>query len=328
MTWIRKMAFLVKPPASPFEPPTILYRILSSPLKFITQTLYSTILSIRGPAIVKNASSSPIRLVCISDTHTHQPDHLPPGDVLIHAGDLSNDGSAAEIQDQLDWLSSLPYEHIIVICGNHDSYFDPRARRKADVDRELEWGKLHYLQHSSLKLLFPKHENRQLSFYGAPQIPRCGDDDFAFQYRREDDAWGGTVPAETEILITHTPPKHHRDLPIGLGCTFLLKEAWRVKPRLMVFGHVHAGSGRESAFWDKSQSLFEELCARGDQGILRDLVAVGAWIGVMKLAVYGILGILWTRVWGGSNEGSLMVNSAMAYLSTGTLGNRPQIVEI
>ena len=328
MTRLRKMAFLVKPPSSPFEPPTIPHRILSSPLKFIAQTLYSTILFFRGPAIVKNSSSPSIRLVCISDTHTHQPDDLPPGDVLIHAGDLSNDGSAAEIQDQLDWLSSLPYQHILIVCGNHDSYFDPRARHKADVGRELEWRNLHYLQHSSLKLFFPKHENRQISFYGAPQIPRCGDDNFAFQYRGEDDAWAGTVPVETEVLITHTPPKHHRDLPIGMGCRFLLKEVWRVRPRLMVFGHVHAGSGRESAFWDESQRLFEGLCARGDKGVLRDLVAIRAWTRVMQLALYGFLGILWTRVWGGSNEGSLMVNSALAYRSTGKLGNRPQIIDM
>ena len=36
------------------------------------------------------------RIVCISDTHNCQV-KLPKGDVLIHAGDLSNQGSHAEV---------------------------------------------------------------------------------------------------------------------------------------------------------------------------------------------------------------------------------------
>lgn len=322
------MSSLFRPPSSPFEPPPLPYRILISPLRFITQTLYTTILYFRGPALIKNPSSPPIRLVCISDTHTHKPTLLPPGDALIHSGDLTNNGTFLEIQDQIDWLSSLPYEHIIVVAGNHDSFFDPRSRRKGDVGKKIRWSNVHYLQHSSVRLSFPNQGNRRLSFYGAPQVPQCGGDEFAFQYRRNDDVWQGTVP-NVDVLITHTPPRHHQDLPAGLGCDFLLKEVWRVKPRLMVFGHVHAGAaGVESVFWDDFQKIFESLCARGEKGVMRDMIAIQAWIDVAKLVVYGVLGILWTRVWGGSNEGSLMVNAALAYWSTGKLGNRPQVVEI
>lgn len=37
------------------------------------------------------------RFVCISDTHNSR-FKLPPGDVLIHAGDLTNQGSYSEVR--------------------------------------------------------------------------------------------------------------------------------------------------------------------------------------------------------------------------------------
>lgn len=322
------MASLFQPPSSPFDPPTVLYRILNSPLRFLAQTLYTCYLLLRGSAVRKPPPSSAIRIVCISDTHTHKPMTLPPGDVLVHAGDLSNDGTLAQVQDQINWLSSLPYDHKIVICGNHDGFFDPRSRREEDTKRDVEWGDVHYLQHSSLELKFTKMENRQLSFFGAPQIPQCGGKDFAFQYLRTEDAWSDTVPPETDVLITHTPPRHHLDLPTGMGCDFLLREIWKVRPSLHIFGHVHAGSGKEEVGWDKTQRIFEKLCARNERGVLTDIIAVTAWIDLVKLTLYGMLGILWIRVWGVDGGGSILVNSALMYRSSGQLGNPPQVVEI
>lgn len=321
------MAPLIKPPP-PFEPSSILYRLLSSPLKCLSQYIYGLILVLRGPAFPAPQSSTRIRLVCISDTHTQKPSSLPSGDVLVHAGDLTNDGTVAEIQDQVDWIASLSFEHKIVIAGNHDSYFDPRSRRKGDEGKTIQWNDVHYLQHSSIRLSFSRQGGRQLTFYGAPQIPQCGPKEFAFQYRKDGDAWSGTIPKDTDVLITHTPPRHHLDLPQGLGCDSLLKEMWKVRPKVHVFGHVHAGYGSESVFWDEAQRAHERLCARDEAGWMRDLVAVGAWMEVIRLAVFGALGILWSRVWGGDGAGSVMVNAALAYRSTGKLGNAPQVIEL
>lgn len=322
------MAYLPRPPPSPFDPPSIPYRLLSSPLRLLTQSLYKLILSLQGSASLKPPSSFRIRIVCISDTHTHKPTSLPQGHILVHAGDLTNDGTVAHIQDQLDWISSLPYEHKIVIAGNHDSWFDPRARRETDVGKAPRWGDVHYLQHSSVRLTFPSQAHRQLSFYGAPQIPQCGGQDFAFQYRRSDDAWSNTIPLETDVLITHTPPRHHLDLPAGLGCDYLSKEVWRVRPKVHIFGHVHAGYGREHVFWDDTQRVYETLCSREAQGVARDMVAISAWLDLIRLTVYGVLGILWSRVWGRDGGGTVMINAALMYKSTGRLENRAQIVDI
>lgn len=305
-----------------------MYRFFSSPLKFLVQHLYSLVLLLRGPAFSASSSKDRIRIVCLSDTHTFKPDAVPAGDILIHSGDLTNAGSFEEIQDQIDFLSALPHKHKLVIAGNHDSYFDPKSRRQEDVGKEIRWGDVHYLQHSSIKLSFPERGRPQLSFYGAPQIPACGGDDFAFQYQRGNDAWSNTIPINTDVLITHTPPKAHLDLPVGLGCEYLAQEVWNVRPKVHVFGHVHAGYGREYVFWDDSQRIYERLYARGDKGMLRDMIAVKAWMDVAFLVLYGALGILWSRVWGGDDSGGIMINTALMYRSTGRLGNSPQVVDI
>lgn len=65
----------------------------------------------------------PIRIICISDTH-NATSPLPPGNILVHAGDLTAQGSFGEIQAQLRWLASQPYTHKIVIAGNHDILLD------------------------------------------------------------------------------------------------------------------------------------------------------------------------------------------------------------
>ena len=246
----------------------------------------------------------------------------------MHAGDLTNDGTVADIQDQIDWISSLPYEYKIVIAGNHDSWFDPRIRQRVDVGTAPRWGDVHYLQHSSVQLTFPSKAYRQLSFYGAPQIPRCGVEDFAFQYHRSEDAWSYTIPQDVDVLITHTPPRHHLDLPAGLGCNYLSKEVWRVRPKVHIFGHVHAGHGREEVCWDDTQRVYEKLCSREAKGMIRDMVTIVAWLDVMRLAWHGVLSILWSRVWGGDGGGTVMINAALIYRSTGRVGNPAEIVDV
>ena len=74
-------------------------------------------------------SLPPIRIICISDTHNAIPS-LPPGDIMIHAGDLTTHGTLAEVQAQLQWLSSQAHTHKIVIAGNHDTLLDEASDTK------------------------------------------------------------------------------------------------------------------------------------------------------------------------------------------------------
>uniref|UniRef100_A0A1B6DNH8 Calcineurin-like phosphoesterase domain-containing protein n=1 Tax=Clastoptera arizonana TaxID=38151 RepID=A0A1B6DNH8_9HEMI len=59
-----------------------------------------------------------------------------------------------------------------------------------------------------------------------------------------------TIPDETDVLITHTPPIGHGDLcctGVRAGCVELLATVQkRVKPRYHVFGHIHEGYGISS----------------------------------------------------------------------------------
>ena len=331
------MFLKLRPPSSPFDPPSLLYSFLSSPLIFMLHHTHEFLLSLRGSCNTLPRSTC-IRLVCISDTHTFKPPitssatrtedvALPPGDVLIHAGDLSNDGSFSAVQDQISWLSSLPYEHKLVIAGNHDSYLDPRSRHSKDHHKSIQWGSVHYLQHSSLTLRFPQR-GRSLNFYGAPQIPMCGGPDFAFQYQRGEDAWSNTIPLVTDVLITHTPPKFHLDLPNALGCEWLLKEIWKTRPRVHVFGHVHAGYGKQRVWWDGAQRAYERLRGRRKIWLIADFMDIRNWIDGLQLLTVGILGVLWSRIWGGEEAGSILVNAALLYNNSGNLGNPPTVVDI
>ena len=52
---------------------------------------------------------------------------MPPGDVLIHCGDLlmlnskyTRDATMAKLHDLNDWLGGLSYTEKVVIGGNHD----------------------------------------------------------------------------------------------------------------------------------------------------------------------------------------------------------------
>ena len=65
--------------------------------------------------------SRKIRFVCVSDTHNASPTNgafkLPKGDVLIHAGDLTNQGTYVEIRKTLDWIQAAEFEVKIVVAG-------------------------------------------------------------------------------------------------------------------------------------------------------------------------------------------------------------------
>ena len=236
------------------------------------------------PPIVPLSDSEPrVRIVCISDTHNHQPD-LPPGDLLVHAGDLSENGSFDEIQAQLIWLSSQPYQYKVVIAGNHDVLLDEEFLQKYPERRygqtktrlDLNWGSVHYLQDSSVTLDFTFDEDpnqggsrcqrkRQLTIYGSPWTPQYTIS--AFQYSPDEDIWTGKIPLNSDIVVTHGPPRMHLDVPgfRHAGCPYLAREIFRVRPRLFLFGHIHASYGREDIILDEVRRAHDEIIGnRGD----------------------------------------------------------------
>jgi predicted phosphohydrolase len=70
-----------------------------------------------------------MKVVCIGDTHNrHAELRLPPGDVLVHAGDYSMRGHVTETEAFLSWFAAQPHPHKIFITGNHDFIFQKRRQ--------------------------------------------------------------------------------------------------------------------------------------------------------------------------------------------------------
>lgn len=161
-----------------WEKPTLLDEFLASPLQALVLRIFRVILFLRGRPFRAPRDRPAIRVVCISDTHDHIVP-VPDGDLLIHAGDLTNAGTVDDIQRQVDWLASLPHRHKVLVCGNHDSWFDELARKPEDKasGRQVDLKGIHYLERSSATLDFTGA--RRLNVWGAPDIPKCGGSDFA-----------------------------------------------------------------------------------------------------------------------------------------------------
>ncbi|GFS02309.1 metallophosphoesterase domain-containing protein 1 [Elysia marginata] len=68
-----------------------------------------------------------IRFVFLSDTHSQVEKltgFVPPGDVVVHAGDFTQIGLPGAIQKFDTFLGSLPHKRKVVIAGNHDLTLD------------------------------------------------------------------------------------------------------------------------------------------------------------------------------------------------------------
>ncbi len=192
------------------------------------------------------------RLVCISDTHGRhrRVSHLPPGDVLIHAGDFSLCGELSIIEDLSDYFGSLSasYSAIIAIAGNHDKvlhreyYLANRVEHTEEVEEAARAIRKNcvYLHDASHTI------STGLQVYGSPWTPEYRGWAFMLERNVIAEKWR-QIPSTTDILITHGPPLGRGDFVAksgNVGCYELLKEIQeRVKPRVSIFGHVHEGYG-------------------------------------------------------------------------------------
>jgi Icc-related predicted phosphoesterase len=207
---------------------------------------------------------SKIRIVCISDTHNASPGQgytLPPGDILIHAGDLTNNGQPSEIRKALAWLRETDYEHKIVVAGNHDLALDENfPNRLSDEEEEAiqlrqtirEDDRMTYLEHKS-KVITVK--GVEINVFGSPYSPAssASSKQWAFQYpsSQAQQLWS-SIPSDTTILITHTPPAGHLDTSAHWtqgGCPALSQALFHTAPRLHVCGHCHEGRGAQVVCW-------------------------------------------------------------------------------
>ena len=167
-----------------------------------------------------------MKILHISDTHgCHRRLHdLPQADIIVHSGDFTMNGSEQEALDFMNWFCDLSYPQTIFICGNHDD-----CLYGATIDG-LD-GNVHYLCNSGVEI-------NEVKFYGVPMF--MGDCITDRQTRHY-----ANIPDDTDILITHTPPFGILDFDdnINYGSEELLSRISVVRPRLNLFGHIHARHG-------------------------------------------------------------------------------------
>ena len=195
-----------------------------------------------------------LTLVCVSDTHgRHRETVVPPGDVLIHAGDLTGDGSLSDVAEFDDWLGTLPHPHKVVVAGNHDWCFERQPERaRARLTNAV------YLQDEAAVVA-------GLKFYGSPWQPWFFD--WAFNLPRGPELavkWA-LIPDDADVLVTHGPPAGVLDRTRRgdhAGCADLLARVRAVRPRLHVFGHIHEAAGTES----DGATLFVNACTEMGAG--------------------------------------------------------------
>jgi Icc-related predicted phosphoesterase len=157
---------------------------------------------------------------------------VPEGDVLLFAGDATRKGELAELADFNDWLMGLPHPHKFVIAGNRDFCFESKLRESRAVLSAAR-----YLQDETAQV-------GAFRIYGSPWQPAFLN--MAFNLERGEALrvkWA-LIPADTDVLVTHTPPYGIGDklLTGGLvGDRDLTEAVRRIHPRLHVFGHIHEG---------------------------------------------------------------------------------------
>jgi Icc-related predicted phosphoesterase len=175
-----------------------------------------------------------LKIICISDTHDINYPALPDGDMVIHAGDVSLDGSAREVQHFVDWFRALPHPYKVFVGGNHDKSLEGLGLDFFDPGTGIT-----YLNNNSVEL-------GGFKIWGSPASRTYGR---ICAFMRDEDRLAHlyeSIPDDTDIVITHQPPYGRQDMEadgIHLGSPSLTRAIERVQPLLHVFGHIHGGYG-------------------------------------------------------------------------------------
>ncbi|KAI0268294.1 Metallo-dependent phosphatase-like protein [Gloeopeniophorella convolvens] len=231
----------------------------------------------------KPANGHWTRFVCISDTH-EQTFPVPPGDVLLHSGDLTGTGMIKGMKTTVEWLRQLPHPIKIVIAGNHDlslhdgwyqvNYGRWHAQAQSTkAIRELIAGQasrdagIVYLEDQT-HVFQCRPDGKQWSVYGSPWTPDFWN--WGFNYPRGEPAQRTVIltlvgqtftphPIDlvssfprTDILLTHGPPHgilDRVDDGSSVGCEALSARLTELRPRLHLFGHIHEAHGVKAGEW-------------------------------------------------------------------------------
>lgn len=179
-----------------------------------------------------------MRVCCISDTHNNEIE-VPECDLLIHAGDATMRGSKKELARFFHWFGDSPATHKVFVPGNHDR----ECERDPDSISRMAWT-------YGVRLLNCEAVDIEgVRVYGYPWQPRFFD--WAFNADPHELSQRASEIPECDILVSHGPPygigdrvdrPGPREDP-HVGDPYLLRRIREIKPKYVVYGHIHEGYG-------------------------------------------------------------------------------------
>lgn len=193
-----------------------------------------------------NTSNREVTIVCISDTHgDHRAltSYVPPGDILIHAGDYTLYGKRDDAADFNIWLGELKdakkFQHIIVVQGNHECTAGWKRESKGILTnaRLLTNEEVNIEVEISEPLHLPLTNNEK----GKKCDIRIFGTDFSWPALEPHCPKLDKIKEHVDIIVSHCPAMGYLD--VNDGCPALLKTVHRVKPCLLISGHMHRGRG-------------------------------------------------------------------------------------
>lgn len=183
-----------------------------------------------------------MKIVLLSDTHGQEVKNLPSADLLIHSGDWSSRGTFEEHNKFVVWMLQIRmrYKKVVIVPGNHDRYSYENTPLVKDEFQKIG---IDFLVDE------PTFFQGQM-IHGMPWTPEFGN--WAWMTNDiERDGYCYCIDPNTNILVTHGPPKGYLDeLGFGssepganAGCQYLREAIDRIKPTLHTFGHIHEAAG-------------------------------------------------------------------------------------
>lgn len=180
-----------------------------------------------------------LKITFISDTHGlhHKLEISDDTDILIHAGDFTNDGKG--VQNFASWFVKQKARHKVIISGNHDVFMDPNYEPanvtsiREDLLKTFKNNGIVYLEDSSTEI-------EGIKIYGTPWTALYTHKAFQIVEEQLNEKFRN-IPDGLDVLISHSPPKGILDGPANAGSQSLANIVREKKPRIHVFGHIHAG---------------------------------------------------------------------------------------
>lgn len=205
-------------------------------------------------------------IFAISDTHNEHENLIVPNcDILICAGDFTKQGRVSEVQTFLDWFAKQPAKKKVLVGGNHDFLLEREPAMFLEMVRR--YPDIVYLNNTAEDVLGVK-------IFGSPHTPWFYNWAFNFpenekEYEETAQRIWGLMPEGTDIVVTHGPAYKMQDVTRSgehVGCRYLLNRCVEVKPKAVIFGHIHEDYGMtefmDTKYYNVSSCNFKYKIAR------------------------------------------------------------------